>query len=163
MAMDKPREHVKTGCSPRFDPERWDGREITFQDKLFVKDRVRSILHIPLNFGRVMVCNIGRIQAAGALTPEPLMLCDENSLRRSDVYIAVSKDVPGAQMVRISGTFLTRVFEGPYKDIRKWVAQMKTYVESKKKAMDKLYFFYTTCPKCAKHYGKNYVVLLARV
>ena len=26
-----------------------------------------------------------------------------------------------------------------------------------------LYFFYTTCPKCAKYYGKNYVVLVAQV
>jgi len=25
------------------------------------------------------------------------------------------------------------------------------------------YFYYTTCPKCAKKYGKNYVVLLAQV
>jgi len=30
-------------------------------------------------------------------------------------------------------------------------------------AMEKLFFFYTTCPKCAKAYGKNYVVLLAKV
>jgi len=91
------------------------------------------------------------------------MLSDENSLWGADVYIAVSKDVPGAEMARISGTFLSRVFEGPYKDIRKWVAQMKDYVTSKKKAMEKLYFFYTTCPKCAQTYGKNYVVLLAKV
>jgi hypothetical protein len=40
---------------------------------------------------------------------------------------------------------------------------MKEYVASKKKAMAKLYFFYTTCPKCAQAYGKNYVVLLAKV
>ncbi len=26
-----------------------------------------------------------------------------------------------------------------------------------------LYFFYTTCPKCAKAYGKHYVVLFAQV
>ncbi len=24
-------------------------------------------------------------------------------------------------------------------------------------------FFYTTCPNCAKHYGKNYVVILAQI
>lgn len=40
---------------------------------------------------------------------------------------------------------------------------MKDYVASKDKSLQKLYFFYTTCPKCAKHYGKNYVVLLAQV
>jgi hypothetical protein len=29
--------------------------------------------------------------------------------------------------------------------------------------MEKMYFFYTTCPKCAKVYGKNYTVLLAKI
>jgi len=29
--------------------------------------------------------------------------------------------------------------------------------------LDKLYFGYTTCPSCAKAYGKNYVVLFAKV
>ena len=27
----------------------------------------------------------------------------------------------------------------------------------------KIYFFYTTCPKCAKAYGKNYMVGIAEV
>jgi hypothetical protein len=163
IVMEKLYEQAETGCCLRFDPGPWDDKEVVFDNRLFVKDRVRSFLHIPLNFGRVMVRNMERIQAAGALESKPLMLSDENSLWGADVYIAVSKDVPGAEMARISGTFLSRVFEGPYKDIRQWVAQMKEHVASKKKAMEKLYFFYTTCPKCAKAYGKNYVVLLAKV
>ena len=40
---------------------------------------------------------------------------------------------------------------------------MKKYVAAKGKALRKLYFYYTTCPKCAAKYGKNYVVLLAQV
>jgi len=161
--MKKLYESSETGCCPRFDPGPWDGKEVTFENRLFVKDRVRSMLHIPLNFGKVMVRNMERIQAAGALEAEPLLLVDENSLWGSDLYIAVSKEVPGAEMVHISGTFLTQVFEGPYKNMRQWVAQMTDYVASQKKTMQKLYFFYTTCPKCAKHYGKNYTVLLAQV
>lgn len=81
----------------------------------------------------------------------------------SDIYIAVSKEVPQAKTVRISGTFLTKVFEGPYKDAGKWVKEMKTYVKAKGREMKKMYFFYTTCPKCAKFYGKNYTVILAEV
>ena len=156
-------EQSETGCCPRFDPAPWNGKEVTFDNRLFVKDRVRSILHIPLNFGTVMVRNMEPIEAAGAQEGEPLLLCDENSLWGSDVSLAVTKEVPGAEMVRISGTFLTRAFEGPYKDIRKWVPQMTDYVAAQNKTMQKLYFFYTTCPKCAKHYGKNYVVLLAQI
>ncbi|HLB75170.1 MAG TPA: hydrolase [Sedimentisphaerales bacterium] len=153
----------ETGCCPRFDPGPWDEKEVKFEDKLFVKDRVGSFFHIPLNFGKVMVRNMEKISAAHALPPMPLMLSDENSLWGADVCIAVTKEVPDSQMARISGTFLTKVFEGPYKNVRNWIAQMKAYVESKKRKMGKMYFFYTACPKCAKYYGKNYVVILAKV
>lgn len=161
--MDKLYENSETGCCLRFNPEPWDEKEVTFKDKLFVKDHVTSFFHIPLNFGKVMVQNLEKIQAADALEPEPIMLSDEKSLWGSDIYIAVSKDVPGAETVKISGTFLTKVFEGPYKDVRKWIQEMKAWLESKAANMKKMYFFYTTCPKCAKYYGKNYVVILAQV
>ena len=161
--MNKLNEKSETGCCPRFNPEPWDKKEVTFQDKLFVKDQVRSFLHIPLNFGKVMVKNMERIKEAGALVPLPVMLSDEKSLWGADIYIAVAKEVPGAEMARISGTFLTKVFEGPYKDVSKWVKEMKTYVKSKAREIKKMYFFYTTCPKCAKFYGKNYTVILAKV
>ena len=160
---DKLYEQSETGCCPRFNPEPWDEKEVTFQDRLFLKDHVRSFLHIPLNMEKVMVRNMTRIQEADALAPEPLMLSDEKSLWGSDIYIAVSKEVSGAEMTRVSGTFLTKVFEGPYSSTGKWVREMKTYVESEGKELKKLYFFYTTCPACAKVYGKNYTVLLATV
>ena len=40
---------------------------------------------------------------------------------------------------------------------------MTALVKARGKSLQKLYFFYTTCPKCAKKHGKNYVVLLAQV
>ncbi len=150
-------------CCPTFDPAPWDEKTIAWEGKLFVKDRVRSFLHIPLNFGAVMTRNMTRIRAAGAEAKEQIVLSDENSLWGADVYIHVAKEVPGAVTAPISGEFLSKVFEGPFKDIPKWVAAMKEFVASKGKTMKKLYFFYTTCPKCAKEYGRNYVVLLAEV
>jgi len=161
--MDKLYENSETGCCPRFNPEPWDEKEVTFEDKLFLKEHVKSFFHIPLNFGKVMVKNMEKIQKADALPPEPLMLCDDKSLWGSDIYIGVSKDVPNSEMVRISGTFLTRVFEGHYKNAGKWAKDMTEYVKSKSKDMKKMYFFYTTCPKCAEFYGKNYTVILAQI
>ena len=58
VVMDKLYENSETGCCPRFDPEPWDEKEVTFDDKLFVKDHVTSFFHIPLNFGKVMVRNM---------------------------------------------------------------------------------------------------------
>lgn len=161
--MDKLYEKSETGCCPRFDPKPWEEKEISWKDKLFLKDRVRSIFHIPLNFGQVMVKNMEKIKKANALVEKPLMLSDENSLFGSDIYIAVSCKVPNAQMISMSGAFMTKVFEGPFQNMGKWIKEMKEYVKSKKKEMKKLYFFYTTCPSCAKHYGKNYTVVIAEI
>jgi effector-binding domain-containing protein len=153
----------ETGCCPRFEPGPWDKKEITFNDKLFIKDHVTSFFHIPLNMNKVMLRNMEMIKRAGALADVQMVLSDENSLWGADIYIAVSKDVAGAEMIKMSGTFLSQVFEGPYKNIRQWIKEMTGYAREKGKVMKKLYFFYTTCPHCAKYYGKNYVVLLAQV
>jgi hypothetical protein len=161
--MDKIYENAETGCCPRFDPKPWQNKEITFKNRLFLKDHVRSFLHIPLNMGKVMVKNMEMITSAKALTPKPLMLSDENSMWGSDIYIEVTKPVPGAKMEKISGTFLTKVFEGDYKNMGAWIKEMNKYVASKNKKLKKMYFFYTTCPACSKYYGKNYIVLLAKI
>jgi len=154
-----------TGCCPRFDPGLWDGKTVKFDDRLFVRDRVTSVFHIPLNFGSIMKRNMAKIENANAVPPKKdyIVLSDETSPWGSDVYIAASRQVPDAENVKISGTFLTRVFEGPYKNVNSWIEEMKQYVFSKGKEIDQLYFFYTTCPSCAKAYGVNYVVLLAKV
>jgi hypothetical protein len=106
--------------------------------------------------------NMGAIEAAEALDPDQLMLTDENSLWGADVYIAVSKEVPGARMASISGTFFTKVFEGPYSRMGQWAKEMKALFEKRGRPLERLFFWYTTCPKCAKAYGKNYVVLVAK-
>ena len=122
-----------------------------------------NFFHIPLNMGGKVVKNMKLIEEAGAKAPYQLMLTDEKSLWGSDIYIDVIKEVPGAQMATLSGTFLTKVFEGPYQNAGKWAKEMAEYVKNKDKELKKLYFSYTTCPKCAKAYGKNYVVLFAQI
>ncbi len=150
-------------CCPRFDPEPWDGKTITWQNKRFVQDRVTSFFHMPLNYAKVMARNVDMIRAAGAGTAARIILTDENSLWGADVYFEVSKDIPGAKMTSISGTFLCKVFEGPYRNVGGWVETMKAWVTGQGKTIRKLYFYYTTCPNCAKKYGKNYVAILAEI
>ena len=152
-----------TGCCPRFDPKPWQGKTNKWKNKLFLKDRLRCFLHIPIGMDKVMLKNMALINAAGAKNPESIMLFDDVSLWASEIYIAVDRKVPGAQMTTISGTFLSRVFEGDYSQGGKWAADMDSYVKSKGKTLQKLYFSYTTCPACAKAYGKNYVVLFAKI
>jgi hypothetical protein len=150
-------------CCSRFDPKPWDEVTLTWEGKRFVRDRVISFFHIPLNYGAVMTRNIAAIEAVGARPGSMIVLTDENSLWGADVYLEVTKDVPGARMATLSGTFLSKVFEGPYSNMRTWIEEMKAFVQGKGKGLQKMYFFYTTCPKCAKKYGKNYVAILAQV
>jgi hypothetical protein len=152
-----------TGCCDPFDPIPWDQKEHKWNDKIFVTDKVSNFLHIPLNLGKKITKNLALIEKANAKAPYQLMLTDEKSPWSSEIFIDVASSVPDAQMKTLSGTFLTKVFEGPYQNAGKWALEMKDYVKSQGKEMKKLYFSYTTCPKCAKAYGKNYVVLFALI
>ena len=155
--------HDTAECCPKFDPSPWDEKTITWEKKLFLQDRVRSFLHIPLNFGAVMTRCMTAIQAAGANPDDQIVLADENSLWGADVYVAITKAVPGARLATLSGTYLAKVFEGPYRNVRSWIAEMQAFVRGQGHTARKLLFYYTTCPKCAQKYGKNYVVILAQV
>ena len=117
---------------------------------------------MPLNFGSVISRDHAAVQNAEAYPEEPFWLTDEVSPWGSDVYLAVDKEIDGVQIEKVSGKFLTKVFEGPYRNAAKWAREMEAYVESKGQTMKKLYFYYANCPKCAK-YGKNHVVLFAQV
>jgi len=163
MSQTEMQSGSETGCCPRFDPGPWQAGELVLDQRLFLVDRVKSLFHIPLNFGGVMKRSMAKIEAADAADPDFLLLSDENSLWGADVYMSITKEVPGAKNVRLSGRYLTKVFEGPYKDIRKWCTQMQEHVKVKGEKLERMLYYYTTCPKCAKVYGKNYVVLLAEL
>lgn len=153
----------ETNCCPRFHPEAWDNQELHFDNKRFVRASTVSVFHMPLNMGSVFARTMAAIAAAHADGSGPLVLSHDDSAWHAEHLFAVDKDVPGAEMVRRSGDFLTKVFEGPYKEAPSWATAMVASVKAKGKHLDTLYFFYTTCPKCARHYGKNYVVGVAKV
>jgi hypothetical protein len=152
-----------TGCCPPFVPEPWDGQELSWEGKPFVKDHVTCLFHVPLNMGRKITKDMALIESAHAEGDAHLMLADEKSPWGSDIYIEVKRAVPGATMDSLSGNFLTKVFEGPYRNAPRWAQEMKQLVEGRGKRVEKLYFAYTTCPACAKAYGENYVVMFAKV
>jgi hypothetical protein len=156
-------DNTETGCCARLNRDAWEGRELRWERRPFVKDHMVSFLHIPLNFGSVIAREQRAVESAAAYPEEPFWLVDEVSPWGADVLLAVDRDVPGARMETLSGTFMTKVFEGPYRDIGKWMQEMEAHVAASGRAIEKTYFFYATCPKCAKHFGKNEVVLFAQV
>jgi len=163
ILMKKTAERPETGCCPRFDPKPWDGKVFTWKNKKFVKDRVFTIFNIPINFASVIKRIWGKIEAAGAEMPDYMGLSDHTSMWNMDIYVAVDKKIPDAENVTISGKFLSKVYEGPYQDTGKWCRDFEKYAKKKGLKYTKIYMWYTTCPKCAEHYGKNYVVIIAKV
>lgn len=152
-----------TECCPKFDPAPWKDRTFIWTDKLFVIDKVTCLFHIPLNMGQVVTRMWKKIEAADATPKEFIMLTLDPTPWVSEQYIPVEKKVEGMQHVKLSGTFITKVFEGPYSKAKDWYTEMFRFAEAQGKTASKVYFYYTTCPKCAKKYGKNYVVGFAQV
>lgn len=153
-----------TGCCPKFNPEGWDGEELHFDEKEFIRATTMSLCHIPFNMGRVFRRVQGHIEAADAFDPHNfIVLSRDLSAWQAEHLFSVSKPVPDEEAVTLTGNFITKVFEGPYRQAKAWHEEMKDLARMKGVESNDVFFFYTTCPKCAKAYGKNYIVGVARI
>jgi len=154
---------INDECCPKFDPLPWDEKTFEWENKKFIKDKVCTLFYMPMNFGKVMKRLDKLVKNANAEIPDWLCLSDHTSRWNMDVYLAVDKEIPDTNNSNISGEFLSKVYEGPFKDTGKWCKDFEKFAQSKNKNIKKMYMWYTTCPKCAKKYGKNYVVILAQI
>lgn len=153
-----------TGCCPRFHPEAWDGVELHFEDKPFVRAETKSVMHVPVNMGKVFSRVQDHFEASGGFDPDDTIVMSRDlSPWTSEHLFAAPHPVSEEEMVTLSGDFITKVFEGPYKEAKEWYQEMKDMAAAHGKTDGEVWFFYTTCPKCAEVYGKNYVVGLAEV
>lgn len=150
-------------CCPKFDPTPWDGKVLEWNDKKFIKGEVCTLFYMPLNFGSVITRLMKKIEASGAEAQDWMSLSDHTSMWNMDVYVAISKEVPNAENVTLSGKFLAKTYEGDFKDTGKWMKDFAAYATGQNMKIKKTYMWYTTCPKCAKKWGKNYTVVFGQV
>ena len=94
---------------------------------------------------------------------EVLILFHDPSAFRSEIYFSVTGNVPEANNIKISGTFISKVFAGSYNAIPKFIKQMNEYLAKKGKTAKDYYVHYAYCPKCVKKYGSNCVILFAEI
>lgn len=92
-----------------------------------------------------------------------LILFRDPSAFRSEIYLSVAGAVPQANNANITGTFIAKVFAGAYNDIPKFIKEMEIYLAGQGKQAKDYYVHYAYCPKCAKKYGDNYMILFARI
>jgi hypothetical protein len=161
--MDKAISNDRDNCCPPFDPQKWQEKVFEWQNKKFIRDNVKTLMFMPLNFGAVMKRMQAKAEKAGATMPDYLCLSDHTSKWHMYVYLAVDKDVEGTVNTTMSGMFLSKVYEGSFKDTGKWCKDFSQYAKCKGREVKKMYMWYTTCPKCAKKYGHNYVVILGQI
>jgi len=152
-------------CCPLFEPKRWDNKTHVWNNKLFLQDEVIQCMHIPLNMGGVVKRMFKKIQDADASldVKDFLMLCYDPSPWKSEIYMTVTKNVPGGKMATLSGTYRSKVFDGPYSGVPNWIKEMDAVLKEKGEKALKYYFHFAYCPKCMKKFGHNYCVAFAQV
>jgi len=73
-----------------------------------------------------------------------------------------TKDVPNAEMAQPSGTFLTKVCEGPPNKMGRWVEDMHEHAKEKGRHVTPMHAWCASCPGCAKKCAKNCVIMMAQ-
>lgn len=160
-------EQKNQECCSEVDPKVWDNKTHEWKDRKFIKGSIPLFFHMPFpsKVKKVITTLWNKAEEVKA-NQEPdefVLLANDTSPWKGHYYLSVNKEVPNAENTTISGTFISKVFDGPYGGIPKYIKQMnKELAEQGKKAKD-YYFYYTTCPKCAKKYGHNYIVAFAEV
>ena len=102
-------------------------------------------------------------QKVAANKEDTLILFYDPTAFRSEIYLSVTGDIPQADNVTLSGEFISKVFDGPYNDVPKFIKEMDQYLSQQNKTAKKYYIHYAYCPKCAQKYGHNYAILFAEI
>jgi hypothetical protein len=141
-------------CCPEFDATRWDNKKHQWHEKLFLKDSVPELFHIPLpgTFGKTVTRMWENANKAGALPElkDTFLLAHDPSPFKSELFMPITKEMPGEDTVRLSGTFMSKVFDGPYNKIPSYIKEMDKYLSSQNLTAKKYYFYFAYCPKCSK-------------
>ncbi|MDY6958557.1 MAG: hydrolase [Halobacteriota archaeon] len=155
-------------CCPKFDAERWDKRTFNWEDKPFIKESIPTFLHTP--FPPMIWWKLNKMwkmaEEAEATLPnkeEILVLFNDPNAFKSEIYLSVAKEVDEAKNSKISGDFVSKVFDGPYNAIPRFISEMNEYLSGENKTAKDYYVHYAYCQKCAKKFGHNYMILFAEV
>jgi hypothetical protein len=154
-------------CCTGFDPAPWDNKMHEWTDKLFIKVSIPQVLHFPLPgmFGRAVQKMWKMAQDADATIDykDFLLLACDSSPWKSDLYMNVAHEVADAQNIKLSGKFFSKIFDGPFLKVPQYIREMDILLTRQNKLARRYFFYFATCPACAKKYGHNYIVAFAEL
>jgi len=107
--------------------------------KNFIKDRICTFFYMPFNFGTVMRRIQARVEKTSSTIPDWLCLSNRTSRWNIDIYLAVDKEIPGADNCQMSGSYYSRVYEGNFRKTGKWSSDFVEKAEAKGLKPGKLY------------------------
>ncbi len=156
------------GCCPKFNPQKWDEKTHQWNKKPFIKESIPAFFHIPFlpMIGKKITKMMELVESSKKMLSNPediLLLFNDPHPFKSDIYLLVTDPVKNANNVQLSGTFISKVFEGPYNAIPKIIKEMNEYLAQNKQRAKDYYVHYAYCPKCAKKTGHNYMIIFAKV
>ncbi|SNR53964.1 hydrolase [Lutibacter flavus] len=155
-------------CCPKFSTEKWDKKTFNWNQKPFIKSSIPTFFHIPIP--RMIGKKVTRMMKLAEESKkidenieDTLLLFTDPSPFKSDLLLSVTGNVTNAKNTSLTGVFMSKVFDGPYNSIPKFIKQLNTYLSEQGKKAKNHYVHYAYCPKCAKKYGNNYMVLFAEI
>ena len=152
------------GCCPRFQPSEWDRKSLHFEDKRFVRATTKLKDHVPEDMNEVFPRTFEAIMDAGAMDEaHALVLSRDLSPELGEHLFAVDQDVPGEEMVSLSGHYRTHVFDAPYPEAPMLLDGFAQELARDGEEVAESWIFYTTCPQCAEASGHNYMVGVEKV
>lgn len=155
-------------CCPTFRPEKWDNKTFNWKNKPFIKATVPTFFHIPYPpmIGK-QITRLTKIAVDSKKIDQDrediLVLFADPHPFKSEIFLSVTGKVQDADNAALTGTFMSKVFDGAYNAIPKFIKQMDLYLSDLNKKAKKYYVHYAYCPQCAKEAGHNYIVLFAEL
>lgn len=152
-------------CCKDIDLSKWKLRKIVWKRKPFYVVTHGSFFHIPIGFGKAIINGL-ETAAKKYYTPNPeFVLSKETGWFSAKMMFPVNKvSSSDPNIEEITGTFVTRGFQGPYGQMGNFIRVFSEQVKQKfGKKPSELYFWYANCPKCAKKQGGPKIVIFGRI
>ncbi|GAA4941016.1 hypothetical protein GCM10023314_12420 [Algibacter agarivorans] len=135
--MTKTREQKTEECCPKFHPEKWDNKTFNWNNKPFIKASVPTFFHIPYPpmIGKQLTRMMKMAENSKMITAnkeDVLVLFSDPHPFKSEILLSVNGSVHDATNTTLTGTFMSKVFDGNYNAIPKFIKEMDAHLESKK-------------------------------
>jgi hypothetical protein len=162
LAKMKPKEDI---CCKNIDLAKWNFRRVKWRNKPFYVVKYGTFFHIPIGMDKVMTNGMELLRTKYKTDYPEFWLAKDTGLFSAKMFFAVNRVNPrDPNVIMLSGTYVTRGFQGPYKNMGNYIRVFMEQVHQKYGLKPKdLLFWYVNCPKCAKKQGGPKIVIFGKI